>query len=543
MPDMQNSSPRGQKFRNILPQHFIKSSITFLFVLSVIMWAVYSFQSSSSLNELKQNETTKVLLGRNSIFKDLTNNQSDLMFLSDLMDVRHLAEATRLANGNALFPFDHVALEYMQFAKRKGTYDQIRFLDTKGNEIIRINFEHGQPVKVARGQLQNKSDRYYFLDTIRLNRGEVYISPFDLNIENGAIESPLKPMLRFATPTFGADGEKTGIVCINYLGAQLIQNFQRTAGDPANAPFLLNSDGYWLSSRDPAQEWGFMYPDRKELTFAKTHPAAWEIISREFTGQFANAAGLFTFATITPFGSGLSSSSGSYDPAQPSQRFFGSEKYQWKIVSRIEPETLGHLTQELKLVFALVWVFLALFGVLVCFFYAQNIALRREYNARLEKMATHDALTGLPNRNQFSERLMHNLAHAKRYNHKLCVLFMDLDGFKQVNDTYGHGVGDELLVESAKRIKQSIREIDTVARVGGDEFTVILAEIHELQEVQPVIQRIMEAVSQPFRFNDIVCHVGVSIGQAIFPDDGTDMETLLVKADHAMYKVKKDRKK
>ena len=286
-----------------------------------------------------------------------------------------------------------------------------------------------------------------------------------------------------------------------------------------------------------------MYPDRKELTFAKTHPAAWEIISREFTGQFVNAAGLFTFATITPFGSSLSSSSGSYDPAQPSQRFFGSEKYQWKIVSRIEPETLGHLTQELKLTFGLVWVFLALFGVLVCFFYAQNIALRREYNARLEKMATHDALTGLPNRNQFSERLMHNLAHAKRYNHKLCVLFMDLDGFKQVNDTYGHGVGDELLVESAKRIKQSIREIDTVARVGGDEFTVILAEIHELQEVQPVIQRITEAVSQPFRFNDIVCHVGVSIGQAIFPDDGTDMETLLVKADHAMYKVKKDRKK
>lgn len=543
MPDIRNSSPWAQKFHFVFPQHFIKISITFLFLLSAVMWAIYFFQSSSSLNELKRNETTKVLLGRNSIFKDLANNQSDLMFLSDLMDVRHLTEATLLTEGKALSPFDHVALEYMQFAKRTGTYDQIRFLDTKGNEIIRINYEHGQPVRVAREQLQNKSDRYYFQDTIRLNRDEVYISPLDLNIENGAIELPLKPMLRFATPTFGADGEKSGIVCINYLGAQLIQNFKRTVGDPANAPFLLNSDGYWLSSRDPSQEWGFMYPDRKELTFAKTYPAAWAIMSREFTGQFANEAGLFTFATITPFGSGLSSSTESYDPAQPSQRFFGSEKYQWKIVSRIDPDTLGHLTKELKLVFALVWVFLAVFGVLVCFFYAQNISLRREYNARLEKMATHDALTGLPNRNQFSERLLHNLAHAKRYNHKLGVLFMDLDGFKQVNDTYGHDVGDDLLVESAKRIKHSIREIDTVARVGGDEFTVILTEIHENQQVQAVIQRISEAISQPFRFNGIVCHVGVSIGQALFPDDGTDMEALLVKADHAMYKVKKERKK
>ena len=543
MPDMQNTSPWVQKFHYIFPQHFIKISIIFLFLLSAIMWAVYSFQTSSSLNELKRNETTKVLLGRNSIFKDLTNNQSDLMFLSDLMDVRHLAEATVLTVGNIRSPFDHVALEYMQFAKRKGTYDQIRFLDTKGNEIIRINYEQGKPVRVEREQLQNKSDRYYFQDTIGLNRGEVYISPFDLNIENNAIELPLKPMLRFATPTFGADGEKSGIVCINYLGALLIQNFKRTAGDPANSPFLLNSDGYWLSSRDPSQEWGFMYPDRKDLTFAKTYPVAWEIISRKFTGQFTNEAGLFTFATITPFGSGLSSSSGSYDPALPSQRFFGSQEYQWKIVSRIDPETLGNLTKELKLTFALVWVFLSLFGILVCFFYSQNISLRSEYNARLEKMATHDALTGLPNRNQFSERLLHNLAHAKRYNHKLCVLYMDLDGFKQVNDTYGHGVGDELLVESAKRLKQSIREIDTVARVGGDEFTVILAEIDEPQQVHAVIQRIVEAISQPFRFNDIVCHVGVSVGQAVFPDDGADMETLLGIADHSMYTVKKDRKK
>ena len=543
MLDRQSPSPWAQKFHNIFPRHFIKISITFLFLLTAIIWGVYSLQSSTSLNELKRNETTKILLGRNSIFKDLTNNQSDLMFLSDLMDVRHLAEATVLTVGNALSPFDHVALEFMQFAKRKGTYDQIRFLDTKGNEIIRINYEQGQPVRVEREQLQNKSDRYYFQDTIVLNRGEVYISPFDLNIENGAIELPLKPMLRFATPTFGADGKKSGIVCINYFGAQLIQNFRRTAGDPANAPCLLNNDGYWLSSRDPAQEWGFMYPDRKELTFAKTYPAAWEIISREFTGQFANEAGLFTFATITPFGSGLSSSSGSYDPAQPSQRFFGSEEYQWKIVSRIDPESLVNHTKELKLTIALVWVFLALFGVLVCFFYAQNISLRNEYNTRLEKMATHDALTGLPNRNQFSERLLYSLAHAKRYNHKLCVLYMDLDGFKQVNDTYGHGVGDELLVESAKRIKQSVREIDTVARVGGDEFTVILAEIDEPRQVQAVIQRIVEAISQPFRFNDIECHVGISIGQAIFPDEGTDMDTLLAKADQLMYRVKKDRKK
>ncbi len=121
--------------------------------------------------------------------------------------------------------------EFTVFANKKKRYDQIRYLDSSGMEIVRINFNGGRPQVVKQRELQNKSSRYYFREALVLERGGIYLSPLDLNIEEGEIEYPLKPMMRFGTPVFDQAGDKKGIILLNYFGDYLIGNFTRAAAN------------------------------------------------------------------------------------------------------------------------------------------------------------------------------------------------------------------------------------------------------------------------------------------------------------------------
>ena len=153
--------------------------------------------------------------------------------------------------------------------------------------------------------------------------------------------------------------------------------------------------------------------------------------------------------------------------------------------------------------------------------------------------AHHDQLTGLPNRRLFLDRLEQAIKHAKRSKTPLSVLFMDLDGFKGVNDTLGHEAGDRLLSDVAKRLTGCVREGDTVARLGGDEFTVILADAKERQDVALVAQHIIDALTLPFQFAHQPVQISVSIGISRYPYDASSPVALLEAADQAMYKAKK----
>lgn len=161
-----------------------------------------------------------------------------------------------------------------------------------------------------------------------------------------------------------------------------------------------------------------------------------------------------------------------------------------------------------------------------------------EANNRLLHQATHDALTGLPNRTLFFDRLEQAISHAGRTQHNLAVLFIDLNDFKQVNDTYGHSRGDILLCEVAKRITYCVRDSDTVARLSGDEFTVILEDIADPQDVEVVTAKIKQALAAPVDAENVTIHTSASIGTGLFPVHGRDVEALLKHADVAMYHVK-----
>ncbi|MDD2357490.1 MAG: diguanylate cyclase [Thiovulaceae bacterium] len=167
-----------------------------------------------------------------------------------------------------------------------------------------------------------------------------------------------------------------------------------------------------------------------------------------------------------------------------------------------------------------------------------DVTEKKQADEIIWKQANYDILTQLPNRQLFADRLEHEIKMSHRTNLSLALLFIDLDFFKSVNDTMGHDVGDLLLVAVAKRLSAVVRESDTVARMGGDEFTAILPQINSVNDAKRVVVAIVETLSRPFDLNGEIITISASIGISIYPQDAQDSKELMTKADKAMYHVK-----
>jgi len=167
--------------------------------------------------------------------------------------------------------------------------------------------------------------------------------------------------------------------------------------------------------------------------------------------------------------------------------------------------------------------------------FIRDITHKKESEELIWKQANFDKVTGLPNRHMFHDRLEQEIKKASRSSQQISLLFIDLDRFKEINDTLGHDAGDFLLVETAHRIRNCVRDSDSVARFGGDEFTVILLEVDDTVDVERVAQCILEKLSEPYQLKDEVVYISASIGITIFPNDATSVEDLLKNADQAMY--------
>ena len=173
----------------------------------------------------------------------------------------------------------------------------------------------------------------------------------------------------------------------------------------------------------------------------------------------------------------------------------------------------------------------------------KDITEMKEHEHQLEYIAHYDSLTGLPNRVLKSDRLRQAMIHAERRNEKIAVVYLDLDGFKQVNDRYGHSIGDQLLIALATRMKQALREGDTLSRLGGDEFVAILIDMDDTSTALPIIQRLLDAASQAIEFDGIIVQVSASIGVTFYPQhEDVDADQLIRQADQAMYSAKQSGK-
>lgn len=168
-----------------------------------------------------------------------------------------------------------------------------------------------------------------------------------------------------------------------------------------------------------------------------------------------------------------------------------------------------------------------------------DITEKKQADDLMWRQANYDAVTDLPNRRLFFDRLDQEIKKCRRSTQYLALFFLDLDRFKEVNDTYGHDVGDQLLIQAAQRLNACVRNTDTVARLGGDEFTLILADLADITRVETVAMSIRDALKEPFHINNTDLHISASIGIALYPDNTTDAYDLIAKADIAMYEAKR----
>ena len=170
--------------------------------------------------------------------------------------------------------------------------------------------------------------------------------------------------------------------------------------------------------------------------------------------------------------------------------------------------------------------------------WVQDITERKQMEDTIRQMAYYDSLTGLPNRNLLNDRLAVALANASRNNHKVAILFLDLDHFKTINDSLGHEAGDQLLQQVSLRIKEVLRKQDTIARMGGDEFIILIPGLTDTDHTARLAEKILDAVTPVLKIGDNELYIGCSIGISIFPDDGMEIKTLLKNSDLAMYRAK-----
>lgn len=259
--------------------------------LSALAYGLLRIDVNIRQQKLQAQETAELKIAEQLLLHDFENASTDLQFLAQTPALQHFINDAGKAEKQ------RVTELFFSMAQTKRRYDQIRYIDNSGIEKIRVNLSDNQAVTVPDSGLQNKSQRYFFRDMLRLGAGEIYTSPLDLSIEYGRIETPYKPILRFGTPMFDRAGKKQGFLMFSYLGQELLGDFTQAMREKQHA-MLLNQDGYWLSNPDPALEWGFMFG--RDDTFGKYHPDAWARISTAQQGSMLTAKGLYTFITVHP---------------------------------------------------------------------------------------------------------------------------------------------------------------------------------------------------------------------------------------------------
>ncbi len=517
--------------RNIRLQAIALRAIALFVVIALFSVAVVELVSrsliSDQLDTISQSAYRVLDLQREIIHSELGSIASDLLFLADQNELHSYLETEdeQLLDG--------IADEYLAMIQKKTVYDQIRFLDDLGMEIVRVDFNRGEPAIVSRENLQPKGGRYYFLQTIPLDNGEIFVSPFDLNVEQGVVEEPRKPVIRFATPIYDDAGQPRGIVILNYLGENLFETLGRAIEGTDHKPFLANRESYWLWGPAPSVEWGFMYYGAGVHTVDTSFPGAWEQLTANAEGQFRLDSGLFTFTTILPMAEAMQT------PVFADHEFADQEdKDVWKLISFVPASVLSAIETPIRRLWRLTQGFLVVLTAGISWFYARFRVLRAEYRSHVEFLAKYDSLTRACNRHYFERTIADEEARARRYKHPISFLMIDITRFKQINDTYGHKVGDEVLVEVTAILKASVRETDVVVRYGGDEFLIMFPETPG--EADAARSRILEAIEAlnasgtKFGFP-----VTLALGSAHWdPAAGVTIEDVLSYADERMYEHK-----
>jgi signal transduction histidine kinase len=334
---------------NGMVKQFLSLFLPLTALVGTGLFTFYQIQTNVIRGEIASTERREVDVKATLFANHFSSIRADLMVLAKQHELRVILDPA--SNQETIREFrSSLTEEYLVVSQQKQQYDQIRFLDNSGQEVVRVNFNQGQPSIVSDERLQNQSQRYWFKDTLALPDGEIFISPLDLNIDFGKIQQPLKPMIRFGTPVFDAQGRKRGMVVLNDLAEAFLKDLSQENSQSSGNMLLLNAQGYWLKGTKPEDEWGFMYDHRRDRTFAKAFPQTWQQILKQKNGQFHTNEGLYTFTTIYPLVDiqRARSSTGSTRAFGSSQAQVAAESYSWKLVSHVPMVVLTQRSQAIR---------------------------------------------------------------------------------------------------------------------------------------------------------------------------------------------------
>lgn len=528
--------------RSRLVRHLLTLIVPSGLLCLIFVAALYHENQLRVRQNLEAGEALRVSVGARSLTSDLDVMAGDIRLIAALPS---LAAVLENADQPAL---SRLTADLVALSASHRVYDQLRWIDETGRERVRVDYLQNEPFVVPEERLQNKAQRHFFSDAMKLAPGEIYLSPLDLNIEQGRVETPLKPTLRLAMRVADQAGKARGIVIANYFASFLIARFDdiTLSHDFGARVSLLNREGYWLSAPQAADEWGFMF-DRKD-NFAIRYPEVWRRISSRERGQFEDDRGLWSFQTVRPLQAGKLTGS---------PTAMGGDDYVWKVVSQVPGEILMQMaTRNLVGWILIILVFMGtmIAGSLVLAkalqrrdamaenLRALNLHLEDEVRQRTEELrqqAIRDPLTGLFNRRYLAETLPREIFRALREEEPLAVVMIDLDHFKRFNDQWGHEAGDAVLLGVAEALLDGLRASDIGCRYGGEELLVVMPGA----DAEEAVRRIMTIAEQARMVGARVmgCEldpITFSAGVATVPEHGNNAEMLIRAADRALYMAK-----
>lgn len=499
---------------------------------------------------------------------------NDVRFAAALPQVRRLASHRGGADAEADLRRELGAV-FSALLESHSEYFQLRLIGVAhyGRELVRIDRDADGLTTVSGRGLQEKAHFPYVFEAARLPAGKLYLSDININREQGAHQGQGKPTLRLATPVMADGGQVFGVLVIN---VDLNGIFKQIRKDIPNdlSVLLTNQDGDYLVHPDASKVFGFDH-GRRILIQDDIDATAALLDGRG--GQMV-LTGALDAASPNPFVSAFVKAS-----------YAGLTDHRFVLLGLTTPienvlresRMLGMTIIQIMLVFSIAAVIVAFLvsrmlarplnqmanavsrfeagntitdlplerndeiGYLAKSFLSMasrlSIQLDQLQNRQLHLayLAHHDPLTGLPNRLLFLDRLMQATQQALREKKQFAVMFVDLDEFKDVNDRFGHAVGDETLKLAAKRMQECLRQTDTLSRLGGDEFTILVEDLHNVADAIGIAQKIIHFFELPFVIDKHSFIMTCSIGIGIYPHHGEQALQLLENADAAMYRAKK----
>lgn len=520
-------------FRTIKRSLIIFSIITLLFL--TLLYTSFIIEKNSYIEKISLSLEGDVNTYKETFSDEVAGIASDINIMKQLLTFH---DVLTIEEGETVFVSEEtkntVENSFLVMAQSLSYFDQIRVLNTQGMEISRVNYNNGFPYIVEDSQLQDKSNRDYFLDSISLSDQTICISALDLNIENNMIEmvdGRTKPILRFSTPLYTSSNQLLGILVINYLVHDIFDDLYLLKQTLGSDIAIINDDGYYLYSEDVSRTFGFMYDDMQDETV--NNYVSFDILAHASSNleQFRENQYIYTTLALdeTLFATEINRVIGN-------DMTFVSNYGPFIIYNELQYTALSEYQQKIN-----TYIGLAIFSIILAYLITRLFDelnhIKREKIIALEYAANHDFLTGLPNR----AYMMTLINECVTKNKTFSLMYIDMDGFKNINDQYGHIVGDDALIEGSKRITNNIREMDVVARVGGDEFIILFDQLTEKATLAGIAQRILDAYKNPFHIQDVSTTLGVSIGIASYYR-GQTVDDLIRAADQTMYKVKQNQK-